>query len=258
MRTALIGHTGFLGGNLLRQTAFDDLYSSSNIADIRGKEYGLVVCAAPSSVKWMANQRPEEDLAHIRRFMDDLRGCSAETFVLTSTVDVYRAPVGVDEDTPIEPALTQPYGRHRFYLEEFCRGHFQRTVVLRLPHLFGPGIKKNFVFDLIHRNALHLTHLDSVLQFYDVTDMWRDVTAVLGSGLALVNFSTEPIRAADLAREGFDMDFDNVTDAPALRYDMRSRHGEALGWPGRYMLAHEEVVRRVRALAEGEAGGRGA
>ncbi len=254
VKTALIGHTGFVGGNLLRQTAFDDLYASANIADIRGREYDLVVCAAPSSVKWLANQRPDEDLAHMERLMDDLRHCRAETFVLTSTVDIYPEPVGVDEDTPIDPERAQPYGRHRFYLEEFCRGHFSRTCVVRFPHLYGPGIRKNFVYDLIHRNALHLTHRDSVLQFYDLTDLWRDLAPVIDLGLPLVNFSTEPIRTGDLARECFGMEFDTVTEAPPLRYDMLSRHGETLGWGGERLQTRSDTFRRVRALAETEAG----
>ena len=32
MSTALIGHTGFLGGNLARQFSFDECYHSTNIA----------------------------------------------------------------------------------------------------------------------------------------------------------------------------------------------------------------------------------
>ena len=52
MQSALLGHTGFVGGTLLRQHRFDDLYNSSNIEQLAGKSYDLVACAAAPGVKW--------------------------------------------------------------------------------------------------------------------------------------------------------------------------------------------------------------
>ncbi len=46
MRTALIGHTGFVGSNLLAEHPFDELYRSTNIETIAGERFDLVVCAA--------------------------------------------------------------------------------------------------------------------------------------------------------------------------------------------------------------------
>lgn len=45
MTKALIGYTGFVGTTLLKQTKFDDFYRSTNINDIKGKKFDLVVCA---------------------------------------------------------------------------------------------------------------------------------------------------------------------------------------------------------------------
>jgi hypothetical protein len=67
MKSALVGHTGFVGGTLLRQRSFDDLYNSRNVEALAGKTYDLVACAAAPGVKWKANQEPEQDLASIRR-----------------------------------------------------------------------------------------------------------------------------------------------------------------------------------------------
>ena len=39
MKTALIGYTGFVGGNIKSQHEFDDYYNSKNIADIESQEY---------------------------------------------------------------------------------------------------------------------------------------------------------------------------------------------------------------------------
>ena len=50
MRTALIGHTGFVGSNLASSHRFDDVYNTANIAEIEGREYDLVVYGATSFV----------------------------------------------------------------------------------------------------------------------------------------------------------------------------------------------------------------
>ena len=41
---SLIGFSGFVGGTLLKQACFEDLYRSTNIGEIEGKSFDLVVC----------------------------------------------------------------------------------------------------------------------------------------------------------------------------------------------------------------------
>ena len=68
-----------------------------------------------------------------------------------STCDVYEVPQDVDEDTDIEATLEtlHPYGKHRFHIEEFMRSHFERVTIIRLPALFGKGLKKNVDKDAV-------------------------------------------------------------------------------------------------------------
>jgi hypothetical protein len=63
--SCLIGSTGFIGGNLLRQVPFDQTCHSANIAAIRGRRFDLVVCAGIRAVKWWADRHREEDRAQI-------------------------------------------------------------------------------------------------------------------------------------------------------------------------------------------------
>jgi nucleoside-diphosphate-sugar epimerase len=246
MDAALIGHTGFVGGNLARQFPFTATFDSASIARIGDRAFDLVVCAAPSAVKWLANKDPERDRAIVRSLLEALAPVRTERFVLISTVDVYPDPVGVDEETPVDPACAMPYGRHRFELELGVRDRFGRTLVVRLPQLYGWGLKKNFVYDLIHSNALHLTDHRSVLQFYDVSRLWTDVEAAQRAGLDLVNLSAEPMSCAAIARDVFDREFDNVTTAGPVYYDMRSCRLAALGINGPYVLGHAENVANLR------------
>ena len=52
MSSAIIGNTGFVGSNLIRQRHFDAFYNSKNIET---KSFDLVICAGVPAVKWLAN-----------------------------------------------------------------------------------------------------------------------------------------------------------------------------------------------------------
>ncbi len=110
MKTALIGYTGFVGGNLEKQGSFDNLYNSKNIAEIEGKEYDLVVSAANRAEMWRINQEPEIDRAEIEEFIGHIKKVKIKKLVLISTVGVYKNPNGATEDTEIETEGLTPYG----------------------------------------------------------------------------------------------------------------------------------------------------
>ena len=69
LRTCLIGYTGFIGSNLARQYDFTEFFRSTNIREIEGRAYDLLVCAGISAAKWLANRAPEEDRAAIDRLL---------------------------------------------------------------------------------------------------------------------------------------------------------------------------------------------
>ena len=62
MKKALIGHSGFVGGNLKAQMNFDHFFNSTNIAEIRGQKFDEVYISAAPAEKWRANKEPENDL----------------------------------------------------------------------------------------------------------------------------------------------------------------------------------------------------
>lgn len=250
MSTALIGATGFVGGNLLRQAAFDDRFRSTDIDRIRGRYYDLVVCAGAPAEKWKANLDPEADRANLGRLMDALAEVRADHLVLISTVDVYPAPVDVDEATPIPDGEGSAYGRHRLELERFAAERFAATI-LRLPGLFGHGLKKNAIFDFLTDNQVEKICPDSVYQFYHLDRLWEDVQAVRAAGLPLVNLATEPVSVRDVVRAAFRREFENPQAPPPARYDMRTRHAAAFGRSGPYIESAGEVLARIARFVAG-------
>ena len=113
MADALIGFSGFVGTTLLKQAAFEAKFRASNIAAIEGQSFDTVVCAGAPAQKWIANQAPEADRQNIDSLIAHLKTVQCKTFVLISTVDVFKDPVGVDERTPVDAAGLHAYGLHR-------------------------------------------------------------------------------------------------------------------------------------------------
>lgn len=249
--SALLGATGFVGGSLLRQRPFTDLYRSTDIESLAGRSYDLIACAAAPGLKWKANQQPAEDLASIRRLMAALEKVKAREVVLISTVDVYPRPVGVDEETPIDRDQESAYGRHRLLLEDFVAARFDARIV-RLPGLFGAGLKKNMVFDLLHGNRVDQIVPNAVYQFFDLDRVWSAIEVARAHALRIVNFATEPISARDVAREVFGVGLEGAERSDAPRYDMRTRHARLFGGAGPYLRERAEVVDAMRRFVRAQ------
>ena len=150
MGDALIGHTGFVGGSLARQHAFAATFNSANIVDISGQAFDTVVCAAAPGSMLQANRAPERDRTAIEALMDRLDGVESRRFVLVSSIAVLADFAGGDDEDTQAFQKALAYGRHRRMLEAFCENRFDTCLVVRLPALFGPGLRKNFVFDLMN------------------------------------------------------------------------------------------------------------
>jgi nucleoside-diphosphate-sugar epimerase len=261
MASALIGHSGFVGGNLATQHRFDDTFNSSSIAQIVGRAYDTLVVSGAPAAKWIANRDPEADIANLRRLMDCLDGVRADHVILVSTIDVYPEPVAVDERTVLDPRVGQPYGRHRLMLERFVQERFDDVTVVRLPGLFGPGLKKNIIYDFLHGNDVHKIHCDSVFQFYDTTRLWADIQRVRSARIDMINIATEPVSVGDVAREAFGVDFVNRPDAPPATYDVRTVHAHSLCGGDRYLSGYLssrrdvlDDLRRFVAVERGRSG----
>lgn len=151
MAVALVGYTGFVGSNLLKYGQFDFLYNSKNIADSFGlSPEELFFCGIPAE-KYIANKFPKKDLETINNAMKNIKRINPKRIVLISTIDVYENPVDVNENDTINDTGLNTYGKNRRMLEEFVIDSFDDYLIVRLPALYGHGLKKNFVFDMMNR-----------------------------------------------------------------------------------------------------------
>ncbi|MDX6767771.1 MAG: hypothetical protein SFU85_13390 [Candidatus Methylacidiphilales bacterium] len=249
MKRALIGHTGFVGSNLAAQGSYDAFFRSRNIEDMAGQSYDLVVCAGIQAKKWWANDHAEEDRQGIRRLLDVLATVRAGCMVLISTVDVYPQPSGVDEDSPIDPGINHAYGRNRFEAEQSIRALFPSHVVVRLPGLFGEGIKKNVIHDLLHDHELHKINPAGVYQYYSLDRIQADIDKAVAMGIPLVNFSAEPVSTREIIGRFFPDKQVGPETAFKASYDMHSKYADAWGSkrPG-YLFSRGDVLGQLEVF----------
>ncbi len=249
---ALIGFSGFVGSTLLKQASFELLYRSTNISDIDGQSFDTVVCAGAPAQKWLAIREPEADRQKIDGLIAHLKTIQCKTFILISTVDVFKRPIGVDEATPVDESGLHAYGLHRRLLEQFVEGHFPNHLIVRLPGLVGPGLRKNVIFDFLNDNNLDAIDSRGIFQFYPMVNLWYDIQIAFNAGLQLVHLTAEPLSVADISKQGFGKSFDHVlTNSPAI-YDMRTRHAQIFGASGYYPYSASETIQAVRAYAQSE------
>jgi len=146
----LVGYTGFVGSNLAKSHSFEQLINSKNVETAFGSQPDLCVYAGIRAEKFLANQNPLQDRAHIEDAIHNLELIRPKRLVLISTIDVFQNPNGVSETAPVDMQNLHPYGYNRYLLENWVRHHIEAYHIVRLPGLFGENLKKNFIYDLIH------------------------------------------------------------------------------------------------------------
>lgn len=252
MKTALIGYSGFVGGNIGSQHTFDDNYDHKNIKDIEGKEYDLVVSAANRADMWRINQEGEIDLAEIKDYINHISQVKIHKLVLISTVGVYKNPNGANEDTPVVTDGLTPYGQNRYFLEQWCHDNFDATVV-RLPGLFGKGLKKNVIYDLLHDNMLDKIHKDGVYQYYNLGNIWKDIEVAVANHLPLVNIAVPPVSTEEVARYAFGIEFTNAPkDITPAFWDMHSKYANLYKGEGDYLYTKQQELDGLKVFVGAE------
>lgn len=249
---ALIGYSGFVGSTLRKQARFESLYRSTNVHDIQSHAFETVVCAAAPAQKWIANRDPLVDRQNIDSLITHLKTVTCKTFILISTVDVFKSPIGVDEETPVDEEGLHAYGLHRRLLEKFVESQFPNHLIVRLPGLVGPGLRKNVIFDFLNDNNLQAIDSRGVFQFYPMVNLWWDIQTARCAGLKLVHLAAEPISVANISEHGFGKPFSQPTANTPAVYDLRSRHAAVFGGAGNYQYSQRETIQAVRAYAQSE------
>ena len=146
----LVGYSGFVGGNIYASTDFDAVFDHRDIEKAFGINPDFLIYAGIPAEKYLANNFPEKDYEIILNAENNIKKINPKKLVLISSVDVIDDTNNFDENGTIDESKLQPYGYNRRQLEKWARENYEDCLIVRLPALFGKGIKKNFIFDLIN------------------------------------------------------------------------------------------------------------
>lgn len=250
---SLIGFTGFVGSNLRRQARFEHLYNSRNFAEMRDTRQALIVCAGVSAAKWIANRDPDADRRRIEELTDVLATTEVDEFILISTIDVYPDPAaGGDETTPVKAEAATPYGRHRYALEQWAARTFANCRIIRLPAVFGPGLKKNALFDLLHDNQVGAIDPGAMYQWYPVSRLWADIEIARQANLRIVNLCPEPLRTERIIAAYFPAAAVGPLRETSPAYRMSTRHADLFGGSGGFILTEDACLDLIGAFVATE------
>ncbi len=217
---ALFGYGGFVGSWLLNgfQSEFTHLYNSTNYQTAADMEFDTVFFVGLPAAKWYVNTHPDEDLTNIERIISTLRTIKSNCFVLISTIDAIDA--------------VDVYGQHRKKFEEFIIAQFAPNyLIFRLPALFGRGLKKNVLYDLLHNNQLDKINPMSSFQWYDLQWLQEDIKLALSKNLRCVNRVSQPLstnviikllfpeHSGQIIKEGNEM---TIQFAESVQYNVRT------------------------------------
>ena len=189
--SVLVGSTGFVGGNLMASHPFDAAYHSSNVQQGFGRENDLVVYAGVPAAMFLANQDPEADLAVMRAARENLRRLAPKKLVLISSICVFADSRGKTEADEPTPEGLAPYGANRLQLERWVREDWPDALIVRLPALYGKGLKKNFLYDL-HTITPALLRPDKYRQLAAESELVRIAYEDAGNGFYKLSGKADP------------------------------------------------------------------
>jgi hypothetical protein len=166
---------------------------------------------------------------------------------------VFKSPIGISEDAQVDEVGLHAYGLHRRCLEKFVEQKFPNHLIVRLPGLVGPGLRKNIIFDFLNSNNIEAIDSRGVFQFYPMVNLWYDIETVLAEEIKLVHLTAAPIRVADVTAKGFGLEFENTLECSPAKYDLRTRYAGLFEVEGPYQYSVRETIQAVRFYAQSEA-----
>src|SRR5262249_44884130 len=115
-------------------------------------------------------------------------------------------------------------------------------LIVRLPALFGPGLKKNTLYDLMNDNCVNKINPEGIFQWYPVDRLSDDLARVSSARIHLVNLFTAPI----VMRAVIDAFFSGAPVGPAVQpapvYRLRTKHAEFFGGRDGFIMDTDQVI----------------
>ena len=234
----VIGASGFIGTNFMDNFPAAVPISREHLESSQVIELDTLVIAAPGARKYEINQNPEVDRENIIRLLEQItRSIRTRRITLFSTIDVYKLPIEVNEDSEIRTDLS--YGGNRALFEIEIRNLAPVVNIRRLPGLFGPGLKKNLIFDLINNRQDQLSNYssESIFQYIHIDEAIKLGVEESLEQHEILNVVTPPIKVSDIV--SLPMNY----EPKSVSYNVMTKHHSK-----NYFLEKTDVIDAIQSF----------
>lgn len=247
MKRAIIGYTGFVGSNLLRFYKFDYFFNSKNINDIKNLEIDELYFAGLSATKWYINKNPEEDIKTVNILIDIIKTIKFKKIILISTIDIYNNinDNNINEDNIPDYINNHSYGKHRYIFEKFIMENFTDYNIIRLPAIFGLGLKKNIIYDLINNNQIENISPYTSFQWYDIEWLKDDIGIIIKNNIKICNLFTEPLDTIDIINI-FNINHSLLKNKSEIKYNLGTKYSHFFGSDNNYIRNKNIILENIR------------
>lgn len=194
----VIGFNGFVGSSVLEALKSEDvvLIDRSNINLCSSDNYSTLFICAGEARKWFVNSNVKEATSNMVDLYKSISCYRASQVVYFSSIDVYNKDLTINDGYS-----TEPYGVTKLVLEELISKTFENCVIVRLGALFGKGLKKNFLFDLLNKRHEWIEKQSplSGFQYFNmgqIKSVWENVEEF--QGLHIVDAFSEVVYNRDI------------------------------------------------------------
>ena len=153
-KVALIGYTGAIGRKIYKVFEEADIgvdcFNTKNIEKIKGREYNVVICTAPTSYKFEVNNNIGNHYAKLKELLQGIESVKTSHFILVSTQAIIQESntaygelhqMVVDAVLKYQKAYTI-YLMDVLFAETLLKGMFHDLIVKQWNYLITDIIKK--------------------------------------------------------------------------------------------------------------------
>ncbi|MEX0811995.1 MAG: NAD(P)-dependent oxidoreductase [Chitinophagales bacterium] len=158
-KIAVIGAAGFVGSALMKALKEKGRYNvvpvvRNDYEQLKQDQYDLIIHTAMPSRRWWALNNP----------LDDFEASVGLTADIAYTWNYNK--IALISSVSARVQREHPYGRHKHLAEELLLNAGDENLIFRLGGLYGEGLDKGVIFDMINGNQVFMT-ADSAFNYID-------------------------------------------------------------------------------------------
>lgn len=230
----IVGGKGLIGSAIVEfmQNSHLDykIIQKENKDSFMGKKCETLIFANGNAWRYKANADPLFDFkASVASFVEYVHGIQYENFIHLSSVEVYdnkSSKEDTKENIIINPQKLNPYGYHKYLIEEYLKKFCDNYLIFRISSIVGKGLKKNPVYDAIHKDKKIMLSPNSTHNFINTKFIAKSIFNILNLGIRNEIFnlaSKNSIRIDNLSNIiGYESEYTDDAEKYVENYDINT------------------------------------